>query len=155
MEIGLTLEEEIYERPCIVDDSKNSRKISIFTDGVAFKGGERWNYRCLVFSTLYGSSYSNILQVQMPRRHWGPRWGGAKQRSAQSILGNSNAHKTESILVVSTKSWQGYCVLCCRILWCLVEYGSNPISEVMAIPDICHRGLSIYYVIPDRGDGSP
>ena len=31
MLFGFTLEEEMYERPCIVDDSKNSRKISIFT----------------------------------------------------------------------------------------------------------------------------
>ena len=50
--IGLTLEEEIYERPCIVDDSKNSRKISIFT----FIGGRKCNVRCLVISTLCGSS---------------------------------------------------------------------------------------------------
>ena len=26
---GLTLEEDMYERPCIVDDSKNSLRISI------------------------------------------------------------------------------------------------------------------------------
>ena len=56
---AFTLEEEIYERPCIVDDSKNSRKISIFIDGVAFIGGKRCKDRCLVFSTLDVSSYSN------------------------------------------------------------------------------------------------
>ena len=28
---GLTLDEEMYDRPCIVDDSRNSLKISIFT----------------------------------------------------------------------------------------------------------------------------
>ena len=28
---GLTLEEEMYARPCMVDDSRNSFKISIFT----------------------------------------------------------------------------------------------------------------------------
>ena len=67
--IGLTFEEEIYDRPCIVDDSKNSRKISIFTYGVAFSGGKRFNDICLVFSTLDGSSYSNILQVQLPCVH--------------------------------------------------------------------------------------
>ena len=54
--MGLTLEEEIYERPCIVDDSKNSRKISIFTDGTPFIGGRKCNVRCLVISTLCGSS---------------------------------------------------------------------------------------------------
>ena len=79
-----TFEEEMYERPCIVDDSKNSLKISIFIDGVAFKGEERCEDRCLVFASLNGSSYSNILQVQLPRQHC----GGAKQRSAQSIHGN-------------------------------------------------------------------
>ena len=31
MLLGLTFEEDMYERPCIVDDSKNSLKISIFT----------------------------------------------------------------------------------------------------------------------------
>ena len=39
---SLTFEEDMYERPCIVDDSKNSLKISIFTLAVRWQC--EWNH---------------------------------------------------------------------------------------------------------------
>ena len=66
----------MYERPCIVDDSKNSLKISIFTS-VARRQCNKWNHKkkshsWSLLSVPYFQTPICIFEVTgwLPRRHW-------------------------------------------------------------------------------------
>ena len=112
MLLGLTLDEEMYDRPCIVDDSRNSLKISIFTKEGSSVGRrlritivfrhftQFWTQISLgsLDDWLVGTGDGETKQ-RSPRKHW--RGQFHKSNDEGPSKGNNNQLNQQTLYVIS------------------------------------------------------